>query len=438
MKSKVMWIIILAFLQCILAAGMFVPFAELPYRFLILVLSSSAVYIGIAILLRSSNPNMGRASVYVIISIGVLYRLLAIGSGPVASDDMYRYVWDGKMQSMGLSPYQYAPEDEAVAMHSTPMLPSRINFPEMKTIYPPLAQWVFYICYSAGGESILAFKLPLLLAEIASIVLLLLILNTLRKPLHYAALYALCPLPVYQFMIDGHVDALLFPFVLLFVYFWLRSRHLPALLSLGFSVITKLVSLIYLPLLLKELRTRWYLLFIPVLVLALSYLPYVASAGKPFESLGVYSMNWTFNGSIFPIIESIVGDNQIARFVVTPILAFFIFYVGWKVESLPGRLYWATFVFLMLAPTVHPWYVAWLAVLLPLYFRWSGLVFIALSALANIVGVVYQSTSVWNEPFWLPFACYAAVYAILIWELAKHKLDEYPQDIDSITMPASS
>lgn len=438
MKSQRKWLIVLALLQCILAAGMYVPFAEIQYRFFVLALASSALFIVFAALLRSPSSNLGKWSVYAIISVGVIYRLIVIGIEPVTSDDMYRYIWDGKMQSEGLSPYQYAPEDDAVAQYSSPALPARINFPEMKTIYPPLAQWIFFLSYSIGGGSLIAFKLPLFVAEIASIILLLLILQALRKPLQYAALYALCPLPVYQFMIDGHVDALLFPFVLLFVYLWLKARRVPALLSLGLSVITKLVSLIYLPLFLKELRNRWYLLFIPFLVLLISYLPYMVSAGKPFESLGIYSMNWTFNGSIFPLIQAIVGDNQIARYIVLPLLLLWLLYVGWNLESLPGRLYWATFVFLMLTPTVHPWYVAWLALLLPLYFRWSAVVFIAVSALPNIVGAVYQSTGVWIEPQWLPYACYIPVYIVLVWELTKHKLRESPESSDTFSSTVTS
>ncbi len=39
-------------------------------------------------------------------------RLVLTTGTPYASSDLYRYVWDGKVQAHGINPYRFAPQDE--------------------------------------------------------------------------------------------------------------------------------------------------------------------------------------------------------------------------------------------------------------------------------------------------------------------------------------
>src|SRR5574341_497972 len=52
----------------------------------------------------------GRVMVITLIGFSVAFRITLLWTQPVLSDDMYRYVWDGKVQAAGINPYLYPPE----------------------------------------------------------------------------------------------------------------------------------------------------------------------------------------------------------------------------------------------------------------------------------------------------------------------------------------
>lgn len=379
-------------------------------------IAASAVYGGLVLFSLRRPDALPVKAPFIFLAAGVVFRLLLIPVEPIASDDVYRYIWDGKAQVHGFDPYMYAPIDEDVSHLHTTELPAQINFPEMKTIYPPLAQWVFAAGYAVGGGSVTGFKAVLFAAECITLALLFAILRS-RKRLHWLVLYALCPLPILQFMVDAHMDALVLPFLAASVLLIERQKPIASLVSLGLSAMTKLLTLVFVPVYLRELPfKRWYLLGIPVLILALSYLPYIFGGSSPFESLGVYSMNWTFNGSVYPILHGIAGDNQIARYILLPILIAGVLVISYKNSSFAGRMYWVMFLYLALAPTVHPWYVIWLAMLLVLYPRGSGVLFVMMISVANFSGVMLHSSGIWEEPVWMPLVIYLPVLAMFIYE----------------------
>ena len=43
-----------------------------------------------------------------------LFRLSILFSPPYLSDDLYRYVWDGRVQAAGINPYRYIPADQSL------------------------------------------------------------------------------------------------------------------------------------------------------------------------------------------------------------------------------------------------------------------------------------------------------------------------------------
>ena len=48
-------------------------------------------------------------------SVAILLRAYVLLFDPLLSSDIYRYIWDGKVQAAGISPYRYLPADEALA-----------------------------------------------------------------------------------------------------------------------------------------------------------------------------------------------------------------------------------------------------------------------------------------------------------------------------------
>ncbi|HNC73376.1 MAG TPA: hypothetical protein PK362_00620, partial [Elusimicrobiota bacterium] len=81
-------------------------------------------------------------SLGLILAAGVLFRLTAFLSPPSLSDDIYRYLWDGRVQAAGHNPYRFAPDaPELASLRNAEH--TGINHKSVPTIYPPLAQAVF-------------------------------------------------------------------------------------------------------------------------------------------------------------------------------------------------------------------------------------------------------------------------------------------------------
>ncbi|HMH94225.1 MAG TPA: hypothetical protein VK586_24480, partial [Streptosporangiaceae bacterium] len=50
-----------------------------------------------------------RWSVALILLGGIAVQLAALSAPPRTSDDLYRYIWDGRVQAAGIDPYRYVP-----------------------------------------------------------------------------------------------------------------------------------------------------------------------------------------------------------------------------------------------------------------------------------------------------------------------------------------
>ena len=76
-------------------------------------LAAGVPYAG-AVWLARHRP-LPRAALPGIVALGVLARLLVLAHVPVLSTDIFRYVWDGRVQAAGINPYRYFPADPALA-----------------------------------------------------------------------------------------------------------------------------------------------------------------------------------------------------------------------------------------------------------------------------------------------------------------------------------
>src|SRR5438876_7315473 len=73
-----------------------------------LFLAGSALSLLAARSLSASGPGF-------VLVCGALFRLTLLWRPPDLSDDIFRYLWDGRVAQSGLSPYAYVPEDPALA-----------------------------------------------------------------------------------------------------------------------------------------------------------------------------------------------------------------------------------------------------------------------------------------------------------------------------------
>ena len=380
-------------------------------------LGSSAMYIVFAFWLKKAA--ISRPLLQTLLAAGILLRIALVPLVPVGSDDIYRYIWDGKVQSAGINPYRHAPDaPELEDLHSAE-LPSLVNHPSMKTVYFPLTQWAFWLGYQMAGEHPWGIKFLLLAAELGTLLLLVNLLRWNGIPEKHVLLYALCPLPILMFALDGHIDALGLPVLLLALLLWIRDRKVTSLLLLGISMSVKPVALVMLPLLFfreKGLSGRLRVLFLPFVPVILQFLPYFFTA-NPLESIVTFSVHWTFNGAVFEAIYMVVANNQLARLVCAVLLGAGVVVLAIRRKDVLNGTYAAILMLLLFSPVVHPWYVSWLAVLLPLVSRWSGILFVATVSLSTLTVLNYQLTGDWSQHPWVLVLEYAPVLVAGLYEL---------------------
>lgn len=400
--------------------SLYINLSKPVVQFTAISIFSSAIFVLLIILFRKTELNI--KAVLWIAGVGIVFRLILFPIGPIASDDVYRYIWDGKVQSAGYNPYTFAPNDEELSHLKSDLLPEKVSYPEMRTIYPPYSQWMFLLAYLIGGETLFGFKFLLLISEIFTIVLMIGVLSNLKKPLKYVLVYAISPLPILQFFVDAHLDGFGITLIVLFVYLFTKDEKRLSYFVLGLSIAAKLISGILYPLILKEksMKNFFAVILIPLLTIIIIYFPYSINS-FPFESLLIFSQNWTSNGSIFSFIHWIISDNQTAR-IVSMIFFFGSFlYLYFSNLEFWDKAYLIFFFFFLCSPVVHPWYITWVGALLVFSFRWSGIAFISMISLANLYAVNFQLSGKWEIESWILLVQYAPVFILFTVELFMNK-----------------
>ena len=414
---------------CLLVVGLllihWLPFSP-AVTYAVVFVSTSIIFLWFARALHLSEPPKWFLPLAVVVAL--LVQLSFLNLPPIGSDDVYRYMWDGKVQSFGIDPYRYAPNDAALdSLHSS-LVPASVNHPDMKSVYFPVTQWLFYAAYSLSQESIWGFKLLLLLAQTATVIALFILLKKLRIPPKYVLLFALCPLPLLQFGLDAHIDAVGLPLLIFGLALYLDSRKTIAYVLFALSVSIKPVALLLLPVLFlseKGSREKSKVLLVPSVILAGQFLPYVFSS-NPFEALFTFASHWTFNGIIFETLNLYYDNNLTSRLICAALLVVSLLPLYRSKKDVLDVLYYSVILLLLFSPVVHPWYVTWLTVLLPFARRWSGIVYSASASLTVYTIVQFKLYGIWEQSALVLALEYLPVIILLILELRDSKNDPQP------------
>src|SRR5690606_24069474 len=89
------------------------------------------------------RPLTGRAALLLLFPFAAA--LAGAFSPPILSDDLYRYIWEGKVILSGHNPFVEAPDSAALPSlaEKYPEVHRHVNHPEFAAIYPPVAQLLF-------------------------------------------------------------------------------------------------------------------------------------------------------------------------------------------------------------------------------------------------------------------------------------------------------
>jgi hypothetical protein len=309
-----------------------------------------------------------RLAVPLILLGGIAIQLAALSAPPQGSNDLYRYIWDGRVQLAGIDPYRYPPaapqltglrehflwpEDgtycvgmgglgagpEAVVT-SAPARPRHdllprgctlINRPRVPTIYPPVAEAYFTAVYalSGPGSGSAPIQAGAALLAVATSVLLVTGLRRLGRDPRYAVFWAWCPVVGLQAGNDAHVDVLA-AFLAAAALLTLarpgrdqrrgRLRAIRGGVLLGLAIATKITPVLLAP---AVLRRRPVTVAVAALgATAAVYLPHVLVVGRHVIGFlpGYLAQDGYTSGGRFELVSLLV-PGQWATLAAVAILA---------------------------------------------------------------------------------------------------------------------
>jgi hypothetical protein len=203
------------------------------------------LYLGAVRLILRAPPSA--SAMWIVLGVAVLVRLAFLPAPPLLSTDIYRYVWDGRVQAAGINPYLYVPADPALARLRDAEIYPKINRAEYaRTIYPPMAEAVFAAVGQATA-TVTGMKAVMLAFEGVAILSLLQVLRLAGLPRERILIYAWNPLPLWAFACDGHVDAIAVGFVGLALLARTRRRDGWAGALLALATLSKFLPVVIAP-----------------------------------------------------------------------------------------------------------------------------------------------------------------------------------------------
>jgi hypothetical protein len=426
----------------------------------IVIVLSAALYFG-------ENKNISW-SPFFIMSVAIILRFFYVFRAPELSDDIYRYLWDGLQILEGNNPYAYAPLDTQPFDDMSADLLKKVNHPELITIYPPAAQLIF-LTGVFMTKSVIGFKTMLCIIDLATCMVIIKILAKMELPVWRSVLYAWHPLPVLEIASSGHIDGAGIFFFLLTIYFLQSMNETEKKISslkessflffagsaLGTATLVKLYPLFLLPCFFIVTAGFRRLLFGLGVIASITILtiPFMPDLFKIFDTLGIYLKNWEFSSFAFRTLRNVTSSGSVSRlFLMLIFLSVGIFVtvrlqrkrMQEESDALSSRvpkneqrieplllknlfdlflesLYVIIFSFLLLTPTLYPWYVLSLVSIFPFIAGPVGIIFSWSVFLSYYIIINYALLGQWAENDYIP----AIIWCVPVFTFLINKLMKY-------------
>jgi len=323
--------------------------------FIILLVAAAIVYL-LAVRELFSAPSLPKRVIVFGLGLAVVWHVLFLLRPSGADDDIHRYVWDGRVQRLGYSPYTLVPGDPALAQLHTPETRA-LNNPDLPSPYPAGAQ-LFFRAVTAIHESVFALKVAFAICDLAIVLVLFDVLRSRGQPAHWVLIYAWNPLLATEVAGSGHIDIVGALLLLVSVAALCRRWRAIAAVAFALAVAVKFLPIVLVPLYWRRLRIRDALL--AAFVFGLLYLPFLERGRIPIGSLGTYVQRFRFNDPVFAVLERVSPPQIVAALAL---LVGFVtaIWLRRKSEALSSdALAWPMAASLLCAPVVYPWYLLWL------------------------------------------------------------------------------
>jgi hypothetical protein len=404
-------------------------------EFLVAYFTAFVLYAGATVLALRSKT-FSRRALLTSFAVAMAIQAVLLFSRPTISDDMYRYVWDGRVQAQGISPYQYPPDaPELRALRDKEIWPL-INRRAAVTVYPPGAEMAFALLWRIGPDSVRWFQAVMATGGMLAGGLLLGLLRALSRSPARVLIYLWSPLLAFETAHAAHVDGLVLP--LLVGAWWARVRERDSLvgLLLGLATALKLYPILLLPALWRprHSRGRWQLPLAFALGLGACYLPYVWTNGS--QVLGYLTryfgerFNMGLASALIPLLEHLGLDPDLGVLGLTlGVLALLglvmVLRPAASGEVAVRRCVWLIGAFTLLTQNLFSWYLLWLLPLVALFVRPGRLLGLRADAwtgwwlFCGLVALSYTFFIRWEPVPAALWAQFVPLYGLLLWDAGR-------------------
>jgi hypothetical protein len=333
--------------------------------FTILALVQGAFYLAAVALIW--RDGLSRRALIAVLAVAALMRLALLLAPPYLSDDINRYVWDGRVEAAGINPYRYIPADpQLAALRDERIFPHVNRSDYAPTIYPPVAEYIFFLG-TRLSESLTAMKATLLVFELAGVLLLLRLLDDCGLPRGRILIYAWHPLTLWEFAGSGHVDAAVVTFVVLAL--WARRRQAVWLTgsALAAAALVKFFPAVLFPALYR--RWDWKMPVAAAATVIVAYLPFIGAGSGVLGFLPGYLQEEGMQSGagffIWNLLRSVAPLEHVGPVLYLALSAAVLVSLGVHSLFTSESRYLASAMWLAVATTVlvsphYPWYFAWI------------------------------------------------------------------------------
>ena len=379
----------------------------------------SVLYLlGVFLILKNESKNANSwLFMSLIIFFAVIFRFGLIPSDPVVlSKDMYRYIWDGRVQNSGINPYSYPPAAAELKTLRDDQIYPKINRKEYPTLYPAGAQIFFRVCHLVVGDSVSGYKSIMVFFDILTLLVLTALLRTYGFNMERLIIYAWNPLVIFEIAYSGHLEGI--TIFLMVAAFYLNSikRKIPGVVLLALSSAIKLYPALLLTAFLNRVdRIKGILTF--AATFALLYLPFITAGrkisgflptylNKPSESFNL-PVKYLLMG-LFPKLDYyLLSQLFIAALLAAGVIVFFREKQNLQVVRSAYILVGLLIIFM--PASLHPWYVILIIPFLAFFPSVAWLIFSITVTLSYLKYVSPQGIM----PVWVLVVEYLPLFAFL-------------------------
>jgi hypothetical protein len=371
-----------------------------------------------------ASRGLSRRGLWLCLTAALAWRAVLVMTPPLLSDDVNRYVWEGRIQLHGGNPYAWGDRPESPRWQSLhDEVWAGVGHKGYTAVYPPL----FLLASReavALHDSVTAMKAFLVACELATLAALALLLKRRRRPLERLLVLAWSPLALLEIAGSGHNDAFGMLWMVIALVALEADRPLLSALAASAGFMSKL-----LPGLVAAAWARRYRLWHVVGGVALAaalVLVYLDAETKKtmLLSLSKYARFWRFNETLFAPLAALLGSHTAAVRAGALLSLALALALAWRRAEPVAAATAVVAAFLLLTPNVLPWYALWLLPLLVLRDEPAALLFTGTVSLAYLVYPAFASGGPWRIGWGWRLLEYAPCALVWVWQTVERRRRE--------------